>query len=175
MRRLIPALGALACLAPAFAVSSANAARLPLSLILAIEAAGALLLAVALVRRWPRLVVPAVGTVGLAVGATLALRGPAAAAPALGVALLGSAELAYWSLDVAEPATERFWLGAWRGLRLLGMLGLGILAGLGVLAASDLGVSGGFDLTLAGAVAALLLLLGLAWLQRRHLAEGGWL
>ncbi len=140
-------------------------------MVLALEAAGTLLLLLALLRRRPGWVAPGVGLVAVGEAVSLALRGPAVLAPALGVALLGSAELAYWSLDAADPAEDRPRLWFWRGLRLLGVVVLGVLAGLAVLTASDLGVGGGFDLTLLGGLAAVALIVGVGWMQRHALHD----
>lgn len=128
-----------------------------------------MLLVVATALAISALVVLAVLTVGLAVGASVALGGPEVLAPILGTALLLAAELAFWSIDCSRPARVAARVGPVRGLRLT-VLGLaGCFAGLALSAASDVPLAGGFVLTAAGTLAALGMLGILGWLGRSAL------
>jgi len=168
-RRLIPAAAAVLCLAACPAQTALAHGRLPVSLLLGLEIAGTVLLVVATALAISALVVPAVLTVGLAVGASVALGGPEVLAPILGTALLLAAELAFWSIDCSRPAQAGLRVGTVRGLR-LAVLGLaGCVAGLALSAASELPLAGGFVLTAAGTLAALGMLAILAWMGRSAL------
>jgi hypothetical protein len=154
------------------AATVVSSAQLPESLLLGIEAAGVLLLLLALLLARSRWVVPAVVAVAIPAGAALALRGPAQWAPILGAVLLASAELAFWSIERATPARESVDVGIYRGVSMVGLCLAGCGAGLLVAAVSDLPISGGFDLTAIGIVAAVGISVGLWWLVRDALRSG---
>jgi len=162
----------LLCLGSAPAETALNSARLPLSLLLGIEAAGVALLVVAMALASASLVVPAVVAVAIPEGAAFAFGRPAPWAPILGALLLAAAELAFWSIEWALPARESAEVLVFRGLWLAGLCLAGCGAGLLVSAVADLPISGGFDLTALGILAAIGILAVLLWLGRDALRAG---
>jgi hypothetical protein len=160
------------CLVPALAVTALSSAREPVSLLLGIEGAGVATLMAVMVLARSDLVVPAVGVVAIPEGVSLALGGPAILAPVLGSALLGAAELAFWSIDNAIPATESLRVVLFRGLRLLVVCLIGCALALAIYALSATPLSGGFDLTAIGIVSAVGLLALVLWLGREVLGYG---
>jgi hypothetical protein len=135
--------------------------------------AAMLVLAVALVAGWPRLVPLALLLVGAVYAAQLAVDDMPldVAAPVFAAGLLVAAELAYWSLDERE---------AIRGERGDALRRLGRVAGLGVaasvvaaalLATADGVRARGLGVDVAGAAAAALALLVVVFATRRGPGE----
>jgi hypothetical protein len=159
--------------------SVGSAAALTLWAVLAAEAGselvavpgifGSALLAVALVGRWPDVLPWGIALLGGQYAASLLLRdaGIDASAPLYAAALLVTAELAYWALEV-KPALG----GVARRLAPLAGLALGAAAvGALLLGFSEGGEERGFGLQLVGltaAVGVLALLTWLAWRSRLH-------
>ena len=138
-----------------------------------IEAAGVATLVGVMVLARPQLVVPALAAVAIPEGTSLALGGPAILAPVLGAALLAGAELAFWSIDNATPATESGRVVLFRGLRLITVCLVGCALALALYALSASPISGGFDFTLIGTVSAVGLMVVVLWLGRAVLGVGG--
>jgi len=126
-------------------------------------------LVVGLVLGWSPLLPVSIGALGAAYAVHLAVDDPAldSKVPLLGVGLLLTAELAYWSLEerdrvATEPGESLRRVGLLAGLA-LGALG----AGAGLLAVSDLARAGGLAIDVLGAVAAATALLVVVLLARR--------
>jgi hypothetical protein len=160
------------CLGSALAVTALSSARAPVSLLVGIEVAGVATLMAVMVLARPQLVVPAVAAVAIPEGTSLALGGPTILAPVLGSALLAAAELAFWSIDNANPARESGRVVLFRGLRLLTMCLIGCVAALALYAISATPLSGGFDLTAIGIVSAVGVMVAVLWLGRAVLGVG---
>jgi hypothetical protein len=128
---------------------------------------GSALLAVALVGRWPDVLPWAIALLGGQYAASLLLRGTGvdAFAPLYAAALLVTAELAYWALEI-KPALG----GVARRLASLAGLALGAAAvGALLLGLSEGADERGFGVQLVGLTAAagvLALLTWLAWRSR---------
>jgi hypothetical protein len=126
-------------------------------------------LAVALVLGWARLVPLALGLLGGVYALYLAVDDPPldVAAPAFAAGLLVTAELAYWSLEEREkvPAEGGESLRRTAVVALQGVVAL-VLCG-GLLALADAARTRGLAIDLFGAAAAAAALLGLARLARR--------
>ena len=122
-------------------------------------------LAVALVGRWPDVMPWAVALLGAQYAAALLLRdgGVDPRAPLYAALLLATAELAYWGIETEPGLGGRVIVARRIGALLtlaLGAAGVGAV----LLAASEGGVGRGFALQLVGLVAAAAALALVAWL-----------
>ena len=128
-----------------------------------------LVLTVGLVLRWASMIPPALVLLGGGYALFLAVEDVPIdlRAAAIAAALLLTAELAYWSLELRADVTDE--PGSyWRRVALLALLGVGAMAlSGGLLALVDVAGRGGLAIETAGAVAALGALLVLLLLVRR--------
>jgi hypothetical protein len=143
-----------------------GAGPLPLDLLLPFEGLGVLLLLGGLALRWR--VLTGIGIFPLVAPASVVLveRGPLLLAPLLGIVVLASAELSFWSIDVGAFGSTAPGLIRFLGLRLTAMVVVGLLLGMAILALGGVGASGTLDLTVFGALAAAAVMGLTVWLIR---------
>ncbi|MGC1184324.1 MAG: hypothetical protein WBA31_04120 [Candidatus Dormiibacterota bacterium] len=153
------------------AETALSSGHLPRELLLGIEVAGLLVVVLALIVARAAWVMIGVAVLAVAEGAVLAIVGPGAWAPILGMLLLLGAELALWSIECSRAGRETAAVGRYRAIRLLGLALVGAAGAVLVVAGSDLPLTGSLDLTVLGVLAAIAISAVVLWLARDALGE----
>jgi len=159
-------LAALVSTAAVVAYSVSAEDRLP-EVVAGVGAVGLVLVALALIGRWPSLLPLGLVGVGAAYAVYLSLRAGTVdpRAPAVAAALFAAAELAYWSIERQEGRPDREVLVRRTAAVALGGLGTAILGSVLLIVAG--GTSGGLALEAVGVLAAVVLLALIAFLAVR--------